>query len=205
MAYNAVIPQATDRPSNSQPQILANFTSIDTVNSVNHVAFDDPSGKQGMHKWVSLPTQGAPAGSFPTTAATDIAIFSQTSDYTAVTELAIRKQNNGSVFEFTGAQNGTNGWTVLPSGILMKWHLEAQNWSGNRTLTYTWPVAATIPTFSAVHNIQTTIFQSGTSDLNANIRVQSSSTTQVVMRLYNPTATNVGFYIFALGLANPVT
>ena len=41
MTYNPNIPQATDRPSVSQGQILTNFLQIEDVFGQNHVEFDD--------------------------------------------------------------------------------------------------------------------------------------------------------------------
>lgn len=115
MAYNPSIPQPNDIPAQSQPQLLANFQAINTLVNVNHVAFDDPD--QGKHKWVSLPDQP----SDPATTPTEVAIYGFTSAETSTTELAFRRTNNGSITLMTERNGTTNGWTMLPSGLLMKW------------------------------------------------------------------------------------
>ncbi len=115
MAYNQNIPQPTDIPAQSQPQLLANFQGIDTLINVNHVDFDLPD--QGKHKWVSMPNQG----SDPSTLATEVAIYGSTSPATTDIELTFRRPSDGQVIFMTENSGTTNGWTMLPSGILMKW------------------------------------------------------------------------------------
>jgi hypothetical protein len=115
MAYNPNIPQGTDTPANSQPQILANFQGINTLINVNHVEFDDPD--QGKHKWVSLPQQSTS----PVTLATEVALYGLQDAQTTVEELTFRRPSNGAVIPMTAFSAGTSGWTMLPSGILLKW------------------------------------------------------------------------------------
>jgi hypothetical protein len=63
MVYLPGIPNATDIPSNSQPQIKENFTQLNTQFSVEHVAFNAASGN-GQHLGITLPPN--PAGlAFP--------------------------------------------------------------------------------------------------------------------------------------------
>lgn len=142
MPYNPNIPQAADLLSQSQGDILANFQALQTLIDVNHVDF--ASGDQGKHKWVSLPVQGAS----PVTAATEIALFSRTSALTTVPELCIRFAGNGTVIEATSTLLANNGWTYLPSGVLLKWGSVAGAGPGAHTAAY--PVAATIPVFNQV-------------------------------------------------------
>jgi len=62
--YNPNIPQPGDRPSDSQTQILQNFQTLDTVFTVDHVAFS-LGINPGKHKQVTFDTvhpAGAPAG-----------------------------------------------------------------------------------------------------------------------------------------------
>jgi hypothetical protein len=120
VSYNPSIPQPTDIPANSQPQLLANFQAINTLVDVNHVAFDQPD--QGKHKWVSFPDQLL---AVPTTLNTEIALFSATNVDTGKIELNLVRQNNGDVIPFTATGGTVNGWTMLPSGILMKWGTSA--------------------------------------------------------------------------------
>lgn len=60
MTYNPNIPLSSDRPSQSQSQILTNFSELNTVFSVNHVAFDNVTiANRGKHNDVSLLQQAA--------------------------------------------------------------------------------------------------------------------------------------------------
>ena len=55
MTYNPSIPQSTDIPSQSQSQLLTNFTQLNTVFSTNHVAFNNATvANRGKHNDVSL-------------------------------------------------------------------------------------------------------------------------------------------------------
>ncbi len=125
MAYTATIPQPTDTPAVSQPQLLANFQAINTLVNVNHVAFDDPD--QGKHKWVSMPDQAVA----PATSATEIATYGITSAETAQTELAFRRPSSGTEILMTERDGTTSGWSMLPSGLLIKWSTSGVNGAGN--------------------------------------------------------------------------
>lgn len=62
--YNPNIPQPTNRPSDSQGQILLNFQTLDTVFAVDHVQFSLTTNF-GKHKQVTFDTNhpaAAPAG-----------------------------------------------------------------------------------------------------------------------------------------------
>jgi hypothetical protein len=148
MPYNQNIPQPTDSLNQSQPQLLGNFQSIDTLINVNHVDFDDPSGDQGKHKWVSFPVQAVP----PATLATELALFSELSAITGNNELAVRLPSNGAIYEFTSSGAAANGWTRLPSGILIKWG-DSATIPGAQTINF--PVAANIPVFSSIFQVIT--------------------------------------------------
>lgn len=202
MAYTSDLPKPTDRPSDSQSLMRANSNEIATFNAVNHVAFNDASGKQGMHKWASFPTQGAPAGSYPTTAATDIAIFSQTSTYSTETELAIRKQNDGTVYEFTASQKATNGWTFLPSGMLVKW-MTSGAFAGSSVVA--WPTGATIPVFSAIYQVWVTPNSNvaGDPDIASTLVTWVTANSTIYNSKRATTATNSHFaHILAIGIGS---
>lgn len=148
MAYQNNIPQPTDQLSKSQSDILNNFAAIKTLVDINHVTFD--VADQGKHKFVTMPVQG----SSPATLGGELALFSRTSAFTTVPEMAFRRQTNGSVIEFTslGAVAGTAtvpGWSMLPSGILIKWGSgTTSNPGGVLTVVLN---AAGQPTYSAVY------------------------------------------------------
>lgn len=93
--YTSNIPQPGDNPSDSQDQILQNFQSISTTNSVNHVAFNDPD--QGKHKFLQMPEQS----SAPSTAADEGGLY--TKAVSAVTQLFWRNESNGTEQQFTNS------------------------------------------------------------------------------------------------------
>lgn len=134
MAYNSAIPQATDRISQSQLDLLNNFIEINTLVGVNHVGFN--VADQGKHNFIQIPT----AVPSKTTAAAEVALYSNNDATTGNPALFFQKQSLAadSGYSFTEYENTANssavagaatilgnapgkGWTRLPSGILMKW------------------------------------------------------------------------------------
>jgi len=196
MAYDSTIPQASDKIKDSQPQILANFSGIKTLVDINHVTFDDPN--EGKHKYVSMPEQS----SAPTVAANELALFSQEGTYTSVSELAFRRESSGDVVEFTGAGKTNVGWTILPSGILIKW---GRSSSSTGTTNITWPTGATIPVFSTVYTVVLTPLNATAGDIDSAVRLISFSTTQISIYISKRTTTGaattgLSTYFVAIGL-----
>lgn len=149
MAYNNAIPQANDSLKNSQSQLLANFQAIKTLIDVNHETFG--SANEGKHKWVTFPVQGAVTA----TAAGEVNMYSANGAISGVPELWIQKQSAATAFEFTSSLGATNGWTRLPSGILLKWGtLSTTTYNTKETIAF--PVGATIPVFSNIYSVQVT-------------------------------------------------
>ncbi len=144
MPYNPNIPQAPDFLSASQDQILQNFNLANQFIGTDHVNFTAGSNN-GKHNKSTYPRQGAS----PSTNATEGVIFSRLSTHTGQTELVFRKENNGTQSEFTSGLNAVNGWTRLPSGMLLKWGTAVV--AGGASAA-NFPVAATIPVFTAILN-----------------------------------------------------
>lgn len=198
MPYNNAVPKATDRISDTQLPIKNNFAAIETVVSVNHVKFDDASGNQGKHKWASFPEQVAA----PSTAANEMAIYSMFSTLSAQTELFVRKEGDTASYEFTSSLAGNEGWTRLPSGILLKWA------SGNITnasgiTTFSWAVAATIPVFSSVFDVHVTTNNSVAVATDKIVTMTGLSTTTVSLygtRRITNAALAVNYNVFAIGI-----
>lgn len=175
MAYNANIPQATDLLSQSQNDLLANFTAIATLVAVNHVQFNDAD--QGKHKYAEFPVQNAaPPIVF---AAGEVALYSFLNPITSQNELYVNKTNQATVVQvpFTASLLSTNsnpglniaGWTYLPSGILLKWGSGTANGSTN----FVFPVAATIPVFTNVMSMQLCTAYSNALDGDGFVRLSS--------------------------------
>lgn len=141
MAYNNNIPLANQRIKDSQQPINDNFSAIQTLINVNHGTFGAPT--QGKHLFLSMPVQAVS----PATIAGERAIYAKTSALSGAPELFVRAQSNGAEYEFTSSVQGTNGWTRLPSGILLKWGQASAN--GDFGLLF--PVAANTPVFTAIY------------------------------------------------------
>lgn len=150
MTYNPNIPAANDLISVSQLDLLNNFQSLNSQfgTSGDHVALDAASDN-GKHKKSTYIEQSGD----PTTAANEGAIYSKESSLTSQTEMYFRRESSGTVIEWTSRLAATNGWTRLPSGILLKWGTDTK--TGNDTVTF--PTAATIPVFTAIFQVLLTV------------------------------------------------
>ncbi len=116
MTYNPAIPQATDLISQSQSQILTNFSQADTAFAIDHTAFS-VLADQGKHKKSTYYEQAVD----PTTLINEIAVY--TKDVSAITQLFLRRENNGVVIQLTAGDPviASDGSTFLPGGIIIKW------------------------------------------------------------------------------------
>ena len=127
MAYNPNIPLGNDRPKDTQPQLFSNFNAIKTLVDIDHVTFD--LANQGMHNKVTLPVQapapalGANNGFFnflhPATAKNQTYIHNQT--FAATSDIPM----SASILSSAAPVMSMNGWTYLPSGIIMRWDTQA--------------------------------------------------------------------------------
>ena len=191
MPYNAQIPLSTDLLSTSQGDIQANFQALNTFLTVNHEGFS--SADAGKHKFVTFPLQ---AGN-PAIAAGEIALFNKNSTYTTFNELFI-KNRAGTVYSLTASLPATTGWCYLPSGLIMKWGVNA----GNGATTIVFPVAATIPVLTNVYTAQVTdIFNSG-SDTDTYVRLSTYSNVSISVWCSNRTtvgAANTSFNWLVIG------
>lgn len=131
MAYNANIPQPSDSLSQSQADILANFQAI------------APLFNQGIQQFIILPEQPAA----PTTSANEVALYSK--DVSGVSQLFMRRESNGVELNFTSSSQTSNGWSRLPSGILLKWGTATLT-SRNSLETVTFPTGGAIPAFTSI-------------------------------------------------------
>lgn len=191
MAYNPNIPQPTDQISVSQGQILNNFQAL---NPFILGIFD-------------LPPQATP----PTFPSPDVGLYSMVSTLTGNDELFITKQLPGpitSTVQATAAFFNPNGWTYLPSGILLKWGTGSSGSSIAGSFALTFPVASTIPTFKNVFSMQTSIYTGGVSiDKNTFVQVIGFTTILGVVvgaNLWSSARTSSGpalsqFFYLAIG------
>jgi len=194
-------PQSTQRISDTQSLIRTNFSSIDTTFSVNHVAIIHATD-YGKHKFVTLPEQAAS----PTTLVNEGGVFTRQGAYTSVSELCFRRENNGSVIEMTTAGLGNNGWSRLPSGLLIKW---GRGTATAGLYTYTFPVAATIPVFTTIYTILVNVWYvlvPENQDGNGFVRLSRFEAPWTSFNVYASYRTNVGpggpltFQYLAIGI-----
>lgn len=137
MAYNPDIPQASDDPSQSQSQLLANFQELNTFLTVNHVSLND--GDEGKHKFLQMPTQS----SAPTTGAAEGGLYAK--DVSGTPELFYRKESDGSELQLTTAYTAaSSGQITFAGGLTMKWGVSSFSGSGTSVnVTYATPFAST--------------------------------------------------------------
>jgi hypothetical protein len=158
MAFLPLIPQSTDQLSISQGNILNNFTILGAIAGNANPSSASININSGFN-WVYLPVNGAtpPAGAaFP---AGDIGLYSALNAGTGRNELYINHSVAGPTVVQTpataavkGGTNAGNGWTYLPSGMIMAWGRSNIAAGGTVTLTYAAELT-NFPGFSSVNNI----------------------------------------------------
>ena len=125
--YNPSIPQGTDNLSNSQVQMLNNFTELNTIFDADHYTWNNiTSANRGLHRQVTLP---AVLGADPTPAGAASSIYSKT--FSAATTLFFANSaGNGALWyggtgpgkvTSTTAGNDSVGTMTLGNGIIFKW------------------------------------------------------------------------------------
>jgi len=166
-------PQATDRISATQAPIQTNFASLSTTFNVNHVGITTATDF-GKHKFVSLPEQLAS----PTTLVDEMALFSRVGAHSpTASQMCLRRENDGSVVEFTAGTLAAVGWTRLPSGLLLKWGIANYTVGNPQATLYTFPTAATDVAFTAVYSCNLTTVKNPAQNVHGFL--QAISTTQI--------------------------
>lgn len=196
MAYKANIPQPTDKLRDSQNDLLNNFDSMNAAFNFNHITFD--LAGQGKHKWVSFPEQVAA----PATAAAEMALYTQQSTLSGVSELYVRRESSGTEIEFTSGIQATPGWTRLPSGILIKWGASTAN--GVTAFSLPDDGGATIPDFVTIYSVQLTVVTAGGTDTDGAVRLVSYAAPTTINLYASPRSTAgtkaVNFEYFVIGV-----
>lgn len=120
MPYSSNIPGVNDKISISQDDMMINFEEIKNLIDVNHITFDDPSGNQGKHPFVSIPSRD----DSPPTISKEVGIYSAPGVFSKQTELYVKKQNNPSPYPITEISEDPNNPSFfcmrLTSGLLIK-------------------------------------------------------------------------------------
>ena len=201
-----LVPQSGQSLASTQSPILTNFTTIDTAFTVNHVPYSDPSGNQGMHNFIQFPVV-SPA---PTTSASQVGLYAQTSSLTSQPELVFSHEAGSSapvpaqVVEFTSAGWSTPGWARLPSGILLKWGHASMptgpSGAGNPPVVY--PVSAAIPVFNTVYQvILSQVYTANQNGLGSSgFGIYTSTTTQFTVTWNGSNASGAIVSYLAIGI-----
>jgi len=177
MAWQPTKPALTDNVFNSVsgPNIQGNFAAIDTAWDIKHVGIGDTN--QGKHNAIHLREVSA-----PTTTTNEMAMYCINPALTAQgSEIYLRRESNGENYPMTasnriaGSDTGpTQGWTLLPSGILLKWGT-VDTAGGDRSITFA-TGASYIP-FTAAYRAFLTPRDSASGDSDDAIRLKSFTTT----------------------------
>jgi hypothetical protein len=183
--YYPTIPQATDQISNSQPQIQNNFTSIMSLIDVNHGDF--ATSVAGQHTYVQMTNQSmVPAVNNP-----DVGLYNYSQGGPGNNQMWVRKADGTPDVPMTASSQANVGWAYLPSGIILKWGF----FNAPPGISFQeFPVASTIPVFSAVFEVMIT-----TLGLAANVFVTSGGaiTTGINVNATQRTTTNPAAASFA--------
>lgn len=185
MAYQ-LKPDATDQLSVSQADIKNNFIAANTIFGVNHSDFLAGTGK---HTFIQMPEHAA-----PTTAVNEAGFYANVGATSAVTELYFRRENNGASVPMTESSIAANGWSFLPSGLMIQWMLVTVV---NQSTAVTFPRAFPNTCF----NVQVTPQVSGSpTAIWVSVSTFTTTTCIVQTRLANQNpGLNVPVYLFAIG------
>ena len=188
--YSNNIPQPTDRPADSQAELLNNFQALKVFVDRNHVNIVDPTTNtsEGKHKFVQMPNQG----SAPTTNGTEGAVYVKSAGGRSA--LFWRQQSNGTEVQMTNRvpQLSTDGYTFLPGGLLLQW--------GRVTATTTTTNISFPVTFTTVYQVVATFQTSGTGFLNKKWNTSAPNNSGFQFNVEGTTATGqCAWYAIGLG------
>lgn len=170
MAYQANKPQPTDRLKDSVADLEGNFQALKTLVDVNHGTFG--SINEGKHEFVTFPEQGA-APAVP--GGTDVNMYLAVSAGSSNANDFFIQRSAGADVPFSAALKLNNGWTYLPSGIIMQWGNGSAGVSGSGSTTQSF--IFTFPTNCL--SVQLTPFTGGTvADQNTFVQLISRANNQ---------------------------
>jgi hypothetical protein len=133
MAYNPFIPQPTDQVSQSQSQILDNFTAL------------EPFGN-GFAQLAELTAD-------PTLAANQVGLYAK--HVGSNPALFVKNGNTSSVYDISTVGTAASGdWITLPSGVKLQWGSGTTGAGGNVNVTFPTAFSGTgwVVTISTITN-----------------------------------------------------
>lgn len=144
MSFTANVPAPTDKLSQSQKDILNNFTAINTYFGTDHVNFTS-SSNIGQHNQITFlgTFPGAPPGDIP--APTDGVLIKAEwiaaagKDHFVLWYREKDSMHSPAAYQLTGTyspQNAATGFTYLPGGLCMMWGVETPLSDYTTTITF---------------------------------------------------------------------
>lgn len=130
MPYYGNVPQANQRISATQAPILANFTEIGTAFNRNHQTLG--TANSGNHTVVKYLQQGAEPAAFN---ATDAGLYNL--NYLGNPEIYVRKGVAATGIPMTAGTLVNNGFSYLPSGMLIRYGMLQTGAGGTVTVDFT--------------------------------------------------------------------
>lgn len=203
-AYKPNIPLSTDQLSVSQGDLLNNFGAIQALVDQNHIDFANSDA--GKHWLVGLPPQTVVPGNPPTNPNPGTPAYSFDLDefglYTALAQpdasvpaanqLFIHSTLNGEI-PSTAAAYSNNGYTYLPSGIILQWGSIIINIPQTRTVSLTSP-NINFPNF--IFNVQLSAADAPFTPLTI---LQSANRTTASFDIVTDTSGAIKIFWFAIG------
>lgn len=177
MAWQPTIPQAGDLLTQSQSDIQGNFAELET-----YIKPSTPT--------ITM-TQLAAAPGAPIANAWQL--FTAPSPYGASSELSLQ-DDAGNVYPITQCHAATNGWTILPSGILMFWATRAA--AGAVTIDFNAATAPNFPGFTNLFNVSMS-FQAPAGFPNSIAYISAGNAARVTIQCTVPAVTFVS--VLAIG------
>lgn len=175
--YNGNIPQPSDRPSDSQADLLNNFGAIKVFLDRNHVAIVDPTTNtsEGKHKFLQMPEQG----SAPTTDANEAGLYVK--EQSSRSTLFFRQESNGTEVQMTNLDPllASSGYTFLPGGLILQWGAAVSTSSNPTNVTYPTP-------FSTVYQVTATFSNSSASLASKTWNISSMTNSGFSFWVQNP-------------------
>jgi hypothetical protein len=154
------VPLAGESLGQTRVPIQTNFITIGTAFAIDHVDYN--TAGQGKHNKVTLPVQAVD----PVLVANDIAIYSKVNGAN-VSQLFFERAG-GAPYTWTDSLQAVNGWTRLPSGILLKWGTQAIVAPGGQV-----NIVYVGPAFTQIYSAQVSCLDATLGDSNCAVRIMS--------------------------------
>ena len=170
MAYNPNIPNPSDFLSDSQVDIKANFSALNTVYSIDHTAFTGVTNA-GFHKPVHIVAAAIPTAVSGTNIVSSASVTPNTLPGSAADVQLFSRTAGGVISQLTGHISEAEGYQWL-GGILVQWGTVAMNTGVGTNTHRTGPVS-----FQARNAGKTIPFPNQIFGVNASLIVINTTTT----------------------------